>query len=336
MNIRKKLIFLKTRLKMKRGAGSLTLWIQLTSFGDASSLAPTLLRMLRAGIPTGILCQPGLKPFWQRVHPGLAVFSTDEVNRIPPVKTVISASISPEAALLAMRIPAVMRFGLIENGRYYSGSRLAFNRVINAGRNEHVYNRFSRLASLSDERGAAGSLSTEVLAGTDEGYVLLHPGGKWKPRRWPPERFLSLAEQIGNLKVPVRILIHDSESDLLGVFSDHPGLIKTHGITDVLNQISACSFFIGNDSGPAHAARLYGKPGMVLWGPGNDQRIRPVADNILILKKDIDCRPCRQYGDKETCSRGRNECLLAISAEEVFSGFKELALNQSLFGGREF
>ncbi len=336
MNIRKKLTLLKARLRKKQGGGSMILWIQLTSFGDASSLAPTLLRMINAGVQTGILCQPGLKPFWQRVHPSLSVFSPDEVNEIPPVKTVISASISPEAALLSMKIPAVRRFGLIENGRYYSGSRLAFNRIVNAGRNEHVYIRFSRLAALTDGRFSDGSASPEVLTGTDGNYVLLHPGGKWKPRRWPPGRFLDLAEQIGSLKIPVRILVHESEEDLIRFFSGHPGLIKTSNITDVLNQISACSFFIGNDSGPAHAARLYGKPGIVIWGPGNDQRIRPVADTILILKKDIDCRPCRQYGNEETCSRGRNECLLAISSEEVFSGFKLLVQTQSLFGGREF
>ena len=47
-------------------------------------------------------------------------------------------------------------------------------------------------------------------------------------------------------------------------------------------QLTACSFFLGHDSGVSHLAGLLGVPGAVLFGPGNADVWAP-AGGIRVL-----------------------------------------------------
>ncbi|MCK6601561.1 MAG: glycosyltransferase family 9 protein [Bacteroidetes bacterium] len=322
MNIRKKIHFLSVWFRKQKGQGTLHLWIQLTSLGDAATLAPVIAWFIGKNLPVGILCRPELRDFWLTFLPEDRVYTAGSVSQIKNINVIYCASISPTAALLSMKIPAEKRFGMVEDGRYFSGSRLAFDDLVQVNRDDHVYSRFARLA----EKGLQADLFPESVPGSaltgSEGHeILLHPGGKWKPRRWPADRFAELAGLLEQSGRKVRFLLNESEIDLISFFSEqyNKNLVITRSVSDLMSAIGSCMFFIGNDSGPAHIARLYGKPALVLWGPGNEKRIRPVAGNITLAIKDIDCRPCRQYESSDHCSRGENDCLLRLSVQEVFT-----------------
>ncbi|MBD3166437.1 hypothetical protein GF324_07555 [bacterium] len=120
----------------------------------------------------------------------------------------------------------------------------------------------------------------------------------------------------------VRLLVHDSETDLIEAFRPLEAIAgialeQTETLHDLIGAVRGCELFIGNDSGPMHLANIYGKRTIILWGPGNYERIRPLGTNNTILIKPISCRPCKQYIHPDRCERGINECLLRIAVKEV-------------------
>ncbi|NTV45745.1 MAG: glycosyltransferase family 9 protein, partial [Chlorobiales bacterium] len=90
-------------------------------------------------------------------------------------------------------------------------------------------------------------------------------------------------------------------------------------LRDLAYLFRRAALLITTDSGPMHLANLYRKQTIVLWGPGNYERIRPLGENNTVLIKEIECRPCRQYKDPERCEQGENICLQSISVEDVLA-----------------
>ena len=98
---------------------------------------------------------------------------------------------------------------------------------------------------------------------------------------------------------------------------DNVELKNTVSLKELIEIISGCSVFAGADSGPAHISNLLNKRTIVFWGPGNYERVRPAGNNVKIIKKEVSCRPCRQYFRPDTCERGDNVCLKRIKPEEA-------------------
>jgi ADP-heptose:LPS heptosyltransferase len=237
-------------------------------------------------------------------------------------KAVFAVSISPMAAFLSSFVHAGRRLGMIEGGHYYKGSRLLFSEVYNAPFNEHVSKRFDNLFSLQLPGFSSQKTRFQSIEQSGTPYVLIHPGGKWRPRRWPPENYWEIMLSIAQNGYPVKIVVHHSEGDLLDFFAERSlpnqvTLCKTNKLEDLISLVKGCTLYLGNDSGPMHLANLYSKKTVILWGPGNYMRIRPIGSNNTIIMKDIACRPCRQYIHPDRCERGNNVCMQLISTEEV-------------------
>ncbi len=306
--------------------------IQLTPLGDACTLIPECLKLLSQKFSLSIICRSSLVELWRKFLPDSTLIGIDDstwIQNFPDDFTgtheaSFATSMKPFAAMISAQSRSNRRYGMIEENRYYKGSRFCYHKVYSAGKNEHVSSRFQGLFELHLNRTIPWDQPVQYPfePTEDQGYVLLHPGGKWNPRRWPVESFGKLANILVKAGKRVRILIHSSEEDLLSAFqscftTDGISLAKTESIEDLINEVQYCRSFVGNDSGPAHMANLFEKSTFVLWGPGNYDRIRPIGDRVHIFIKPIECRPCRQYVQQEQCERGENICLKKISVEEV-------------------
>lgn len=114
--------------------------------------------------------------------------------------------------------------------------------------------------------------------------VALHPGGTWLGgrKRWPTARFAALAEDLER-RWGARILcVGDHEDRALaakiGTGLRRPPLMAA-GSTSLLTSlalIAASDLFIGNDSGPLHAAAALGRPYVAIFGPTVAANFRPL------------------------------------------------------------
>ncbi len=318
--------------------------IQLSPLGDACTLIPFVRQAAEQGYQTDLLVGKGLAELWRHFTGVERIWEAphrdwEKLQRDPVATklmeqqyhTVISTSIQPLAAWWASRPSALIRLGMIENNRYYKGARSLYTAVYNAAPEEHVTRRFQQLFKMA---GIKTELPGDDPAVSGKGYVLLHPGAKWKPRRWPAERFLQLAEYLETQDFEVRMLIHESEKDILDFFTralaERKGtsILLTRSIGDLIRAMEHAAFFVGNDSGPMHLAALMRKPSIILWGPGNFERIRPMGSGMRVILHEIDCRPCRQYDNRDVCERGINECLLSISVGEVIKALNALTADR--------
>lgn len=312
--------------------------VQLASLGDVCLLLRSVRVLAAQGIGFDVVCREAYAPLWRHFFPDAEIFPVETESWQPPVLAnlrsrlarrtygaVFVTSLSPFAAFAESLVRAPRRFGIVEGGRFYRGSRLLYTGRYAAGVNEHVAQRYAGLFAMEFGQDAVRPVPLPLEKPAGDGYVLLHPGGKWKPRRWPVARFVELGQIIHRAGAKVVVVAHPQEQEILAAFTpvQEIGIQVAENIDQLLQAVASCTLFIGNDSGPAHLANLLGKQTIVLWGPGNDRRIRPLGENNTIIKKEIACRPCRQYVHPDRCEQGENLCLQMISVDEVFEKVQE-------------
>lgn len=90
-------------------------------------------------------------------------------------------------------------------------------------------------------------------------------------------------------------------------------------LTEELNKISELELMISMDSANMHLASLVGTRCLSIWGSTH-----PYAgflgfgqsENDVVQVKDLSCRPCSVFGDKE-CYRGDWACLEELSVQKI-------------------
>jgi ADP-heptose:LPS heptosyltransferase len=113
-------------------------------------------------------------------------------------------------------------------------------------------------------------------------YLMLLPGSGSKAKNWPAENYLQLARHLTGCTTVLTVL-GPAEADLAGVFSSH-GVIS-HPPLAVLAAVARMSAgFVGNDSGVSHLAAAVGARGVVIFGPTDPMRWRPLGA-VTVLRR---------------------------------------------------
>lgn len=173
--------------------------------------------------------------------------------------------------------------------------------------------------SESEQERALELLSENGLS--SQNYVAFIVGSISPTRRWFPENFAEVANQIdGVLGVPTLILGGPDDVDIANeiVKLVQPGasIINLAGKTslrDTLLFFKESAAVISNDTGPMHAASAIGVPVVTWFGAANEVEIAPPSPNTTILNANVSCSPCV----KESCPYNL-ECLHEITPNMVF------------------
>ena len=105
------------------------------------------------------------------------------------------------------------------------------------------------------------------------GVVVIHPGAAAAARRWPAERFASVAAELTADGCQVVITGASDEQALAHTVARQAGLPEsavlagTLGLLDMVALISDCRMLICGDTGVGHIATATGTPSVVLFGP---------------------------------------------------------------------
>ena len=173
-----------------------------------------------------------------------------------------------------------------------------------------------------EDRDSIEGLLREGGLGSHEGTVHIHPTSRWLFKCWRDEgmaRVIDRLEETGKVKV---VLTGGNEERERKKIEAILARCKTRPINlsgkITLKQLAALSqrslFFIGVDTAPMHIAAAVGTPVIALFGPSGEFHWGPWGDGHVVIKKEMDCRPC----GKDGCQGSkRSRCLEEITEGDV-------------------
>ena len=153
-------------------------------------------------------------------------------------------------------------------------------------------------------------------------YIVLSPGGGWRSKCWPAERYGQLALRIQE-EFQMRCVINagPGEEDLVKSVLAAAGTSRPFPYSGSLGQLMAllknARAVVAGDTGPLHLADALGTPVVAIFGPTDPARNGPYQKSGVVL---------RWEGAATTYKRGSepDESLLHISVEEVVSALRGL------------
>jgi len=129
-------------------------------------------------------------------------------------------------------------------------------------------------------------------------YVCVHPGARLATRRWHPERFADVADQLSALGLKVVLTGNSGETPLVDSVSrmmknPHINLAGRTDLGSLGVLLKGAKLLVSNDTGVAHIASALEVPSVIVVTGSDPQRWGPLNTDIhKIVAYDVPCRPC--------------------------------------------
>lgn len=148
-------------------------------------------------------------------------------------------------------------------------------------------------------------------------FVALFPGASVPEKRWPTERFVSLASRL----IPQRkvVVVGGKEDVSIGEEIASVGGVNLAGKTSLAETaavISQADVLVSGDSGVLHLAFGLDVPTVALFGPSSVAKWAPRGVCDKVLTASLACSPCSRYGTIPQCPNGVR-CMHDISVDQV-------------------
>lgn len=185
-----------------------------------------------------------------------------------------------------------------------------------------------RLTVPPEDTGFIDSLLKDEGVLSGDLLVTIHPVSKWLFKCWRDEGFAEVADYlIEKYKARVAITSGPLEREIkkarrvIELMKCRPiDLTGRLNIKELAAFIGRSQLFLGVDSAPMHIAAAVKTPVIALFGPSGEHNWGPWGEGHIVIKKDMDCRPC----GKDGCNGSKqSECLEIITADEVISAVDE-------------
>ena len=145
-------------------------------------------------------------------------------------------------------------------------------------------------------------------------------------KRWPIESFLELEAGLMEIFPGGRIILFrgPGESDIDFAPFTEKGCILVENFTllEIAALLHRASIFIGNDSGLAHLAASQDVPSVVLFGPTDEQEVRPYGKHVSVVCRSMDCQPCWGLPGYLQACQGKVDCLESLETEVVLGAVR--------------
>ena len=153
-------------------------------------------------------------------------------------------------------------------------------------------------------------------------YIGFCPGSKHFTKRWLPEYFVQLGNELVKRGYKIVLFGGKSDNELCNLISG-----KIHGCINLQNDdqllqtavdMKKCMLVLTNDSGLMHTASALDVPIVAIFG----STVREFgfstagARNLILENKSLSCRPCSHIG-KSNCPQKHFKCMKEITPEYV-------------------
>jgi len=151
-------------------------------------------------------------------------------------------------------------------------------------------------------------------------YIVLSPGGGWRSKCWPAERFGELCHKIRE-ELNVRCVINygPGEESLAAAVKSASGdadpLLYDGELGQLMALLQGAKCIVGGDTGPLHLSIALGTKAVAIFGPTNPARNGPYPPQPFVLRD-----PAASTTHKRETET--NPSLLKISVAQVFDAVK--------------
>jgi ADP-heptose:LPS heptosyltransferase len=156
----------------------------------------------------------------------------------------------------------------------------------------------------------------------DTSKIIIHPGSGSIRKRWPLTNFLDLTDGLEKRGLQPQLVCGPAEPDLIEEIRNQNRQIHTFSeLTDLVDWFESAGGYIGNDSGVSHLAAFVGLPSVVIFGPSDPVRWKPMGPRVQIVNPELDCCPCFEI-EPENCAEP--SCLADASLDSVLIAFDQV------------
>ena len=124
-------------------------------------------------------------------------------------------------------------------------------------------------------------------------YIVVSPGGGWKSKCWPAERFGAICAELWRrhgIKVVVNIAPGEEALGQAVLANAAPAapLVCCVNLPELAALMSEALLVVGGDTGPVHLAAALGTSVIALFGPTNAARNGPLPGGVVIQNHSVE------------------------------------------------
>jgi heptosyltransferase-1 len=157
----------------------------------------------------------------------------------------------------------------------------------------------------------------DTFPGTSRPIALITPGAGWGAKRWPPERYATVADGLAQRGLHVVVNAGPNEEAIAAAIASRHGV----GVSATLPQLIALTrrttLCIGGDTGPLHLASALGRRVVGIYGPTDPSRNGPYGTRACVLRSPDSRRDHSRRSEPEPG-------LLTIAPDDVLRAADEL------------
>lgn len=155
--------------------------------------------------------------------------------------------------------------------------------------------------------------------------VLICPGASSENKKWLPEKFSRMADELCKKK-NTSIILHGGKSDIqtcnkIQNMMRHSA-VNLAGSLSLLESAAlahSSDLVITNDSGMMHIAQSQKKQVIAIFGPTTKELgYFPMPEKSIVIENNIPCRPCTHNGLNK-CPKKHFKCMKEILAQDVIA-----------------
>jgi heptosyltransferase-1 len=173
------------------------------------------------------------------------------------------------------------------------------------------------------------AMRSQLQAARIENYIVLSPGGGWRSKCWPPERFGILCRQIRDA-LGLRCVVNfgPGEDDLANAVHNASGgaepVLCNCPLGELMALLRNAQCIVGGDTGPLHLAIALGTPTVALYGPTDPARngpFRSTGSSGNAAGTDVVLRAAGAFTSHKRIARP-DPSMLAIDVDSVFDALR--------------
>ncbi len=157
-------------------------------------------------------------------------------------------------------------------------------------------------------------------------YVLIQPTATLFTKQWNERRFAQLADQLHRrYSFPLIFTAAAPEEHILSTIKTYAAERHHYwsdlSLGELFALVDGCRLFVGNDSGPTHAAAAMTKPVVVVWGSSDHVAWHPWLTDHELIRSDLPCMPCPGYSCEVF---GEPRCIMEIGVATVLEACERI------------